>query len=175
MLPRLRDSRSGVFSEPSSVAHRVTPPRLVCCQATAINTWMMQEWGRVTWPHRQWHHAFQQGRNNWRVSCVSDQGFIGEIEASSGGVISQFSMGDNHGWFVVGEELIVWIEDFKCEWKTFFVCNIWSVWFNETVIIPVLRSVARRRLVETENPSACATVNWKVCISAIALYCYMYV
>jgi hypothetical protein len=24
--------------------------------------------------------------------------------------------------------------------------------------------------VETENPSACATVNWKVCKSAIALY-----
>jgi hypothetical protein len=24
--------------------------------------------------------------------------------------------------------------------------------------------------VETENFSACATVNWKVCISAIALY-----
>jgi hypothetical protein len=28
--------------------------------------------------------------------------------------------------------------------------------------------------VETENPSACATVNWKVCISAIALY-YLHV
>jgi hypothetical protein len=25
--------------------------------------------------------------------------------------------------------------------------------------------------VETENPSACATVNWKVCKSAIVLYC----
>jgi hypothetical protein len=25
--------------------------------------------------------------------------------------------------------------------------------------------------VETENPSACAMVNWKVCKSAIALYC----
>jgi hypothetical protein len=30
------------------VAHRVASPCLVCCQATAINTWMMQEWGRVT-------------------------------------------------------------------------------------------------------------------------------
>jgi hypothetical protein len=38
------------------------------------------------------------------------------------------------------------------------------------VQVSVLRSVARRRLVETENPSACATVNWKVCKSAIALY-----
>jgi hypothetical protein len=27
-----------------------------------------------------------------------------------------------------------------------------------------------RRLVKTENPSACVTVNWKVCKSAIALY-----
>jgi hypothetical protein len=25
--------------------------------------------------------------------------------------------------------------------------------------------------VETENSSACATVNWKVCVSAIAMYC----
>jgi hypothetical protein len=64
---------------------------------------------------------------------------------------SQFSTGDNRGWFVVGEELIVWIEDFKCEWKTFFVCNILSVWFNGTVIIPVSRSVAGKQLVETEK------------------------
>jgi hypothetical protein len=38
------------------------------------------------------------------------------------------------------------------------------------VIVPVLRFVARRRLVETEDPSACATVNCKSCKSAIALY-----
>jgi hypothetical protein len=38
------------------------------------------------------------------------------------------------------------------------------------VIVSVLRTVARR-LVKTGNPSACATVNWKVCKSAIALYC----
>jgi hypothetical protein len=25
--------------------------------------------------------------------------------------------------------------------------------------------------VETDNPNACATVNWKVCKSAVALYC----
>jgi hypothetical protein len=34
----------------------------------------------------------------------------------------------------------------------------------------VLRSIARRRLVKTGNPSACAAVNWKVCRSAIAVY-----
>jgi hypothetical protein len=31
------------------------------------------------------------------------------------------------------------------------------------------KSVASIRLVRTENPSACATVNWKVCRVAIAL------
>jgi hypothetical protein len=31
----------------------------------------------------------------------------------------------------------------------------------ETVAVSVLRSVARRRLVETGNPSVCATVNCK--------------
>jgi hypothetical protein len=40
-----------------------------------------------------------------------------------------------------------------------------------TVIVSVLRSVARRRLVKTDNPSACATVKCKLCKSAIALYC----
>jgi hypothetical protein len=39
------------------------------------------------------------------------------------------------------------------------------------MIVSVLRSVARRQLVEIENPGACATVNWKVCKSAIVMYC----
>jgi hypothetical protein len=38
------------------------------------------------------------------------------------------------------------------------------------VLVSVLRSVARRRLVETGNPSMCTTVNCKVCKSATALY-----
>jgi hypothetical protein len=38
------------------------------------------------------------------------------------------------------------------------------------VIVSVLRSIARRRVVETENPSACATVGYKVCKSATATY-----
>jgi hypothetical protein len=41
---------------------------------------------------------------------------------------------------------------------------------HSEVLVSVLRSVVRRRLVKTANPSACATVNWKVCKSAIALY-----
>jgi hypothetical protein len=36
------------------------------------------------------------------------------------------------------------------------------------VLVPVLRSIARR-LLETENPSACEAVNCKVCRIAIAL------
>jgi hypothetical protein len=39
-----------------------------------------------------------------------------------------------------------------------------------TVIVSVLRSVARRRLVKTENPGACAAVKWKVIKPTIALY-----
>jgi hypothetical protein len=36
-------------------------------------------------------------------------------------------------------------------------------------VVSVLRSVARRRLVESDNTSACAMVNCKLCKSAIAL------
>jgi hypothetical protein len=35
----------------------------------------------------------------------------------------------------------------------------------------VVNSVARMRLVKTENPTACITVNCKLCKTAIALYC----
>jgi hypothetical protein len=45
---------------------------------------------------------------------MSDQGFIGETETSSVGVISQFSVADNRGRFVVGEDLIVGIENVMC-------------------------------------------------------------
>jgi hypothetical protein len=39
------------------------------------------------------------------------------------------------------------------------------------VVVSVLRAVARRRLVKTKNPSARATVCWKVCKSEIARCC----
>jgi hypothetical protein len=46
------------------------------------------------------------------------------------------------------------------------------------VIVSVLSSIARRRLLKTKNPSVCvcvcvcvcSTVNWKVCKTEIALY-----
>jgi hypothetical protein len=53
----------------------------------------------------------------------------------------------------------------KCDWKILGV-------ILEVIEVQVFmsRSVARRRLVETENSSACATVNLNVCKSAIVLY-----
>jgi hypothetical protein len=72
-------------AEPRSVVPWRVAHRLVCCQATAINTWMTQEWERVTWPRQQWRHAFQQWRNNWSTVGRSfprvRSGFIGETEA----------------------------------------------------------------------------------------------
>jgi hypothetical protein len=53
----------------------------------------------------------------------------------------------------------------KCDWKILGV--ILAV---IEVQVSVLRSVAGRRLVETENPSACETANLNVCKSAKALY-----
>jgi hypothetical protein len=37
---------------------------------------------------------------------MSDHGFIGENEASSGGVIGEFSVGGSHVRFVVEEEFV---------------------------------------------------------------------
>jgi hypothetical protein len=53
------------------------------------------------------------------------------------------------------KEIRVWQGDFMCDLKLEWNCN---------------KSVAKIRLMKTEEPSACVTVKWKVCKSAIALY-----
>jgi hypothetical protein len=58
------------------------------------------------------HNRSTFGRS---VSRVSDQGFIGETEVR----LQWLSVGDNRGRFVVGEDLILWLEviDFSWVWE----------------------------------------------------------
>jgi hypothetical protein len=49
-------------------------------------------------------------------------------------------------------------------WKENFMCYLKWQWDGS-------KSVGSIRLVKTENPSACVSLNCKVCKSAIALYC----
>jgi hypothetical protein len=68
-----------------------------------VNTWMTQEWGGVTWPPHvpQWH-------NNRKAMFfrVSDQGFIGGIEARLWVVLGQFLVGGSCARFVVEEDFM---------------------------------------------------------------------
>jgi hypothetical protein len=73
------------------------------------------------------------------VFPVSDQGYIGETEAHLQVILAYFSARGSRGFC----EERIYVSYLECE----------------TVTVYVLRSVARRRLVETGNPSACATVN----------------
>jgi hypothetical protein len=155
------------------VPWRVASPRLVCCQATAINTWRAQEWGRFTWPRQQWHHEFQQWRNNWSTVGRSVSR-IYRRDWSSLTSSSRWEIAVVLGEFSVGDGVPVWLvkkrvshESRSVKWRFYVECVIKWDCYNSCV----LRSVARRRLVETGNPSACATVNCKVCKSAIALHC----
>jgi hypothetical protein len=46
------------------------------------------------------------------------------------------------------------------------MCDIWSVYFSETVILPVLKPVVRKRLVETvEDTSLCVSELYTVLTS----------
>jgi hypothetical protein len=63
--------------------------------------------------------------------------------------------------FGIGSRRIMARKEFGCEKKTSCVISIYS----ETY-----KSVARIRLVKTEKPNVCATMNCKVCRSEIALY-----
>jgi hypothetical protein len=135
-------------------SYRLASSRLVCCQATAINTWMTQEWGGVTWPRQQWCHAFQQWRNNWStiersISCMSDQGFIGETGARS----------SVSSWWETTMEGSQLEKIWSCELKTLNVTGRLSsgvifglIWSASSC---VFNCVTRRGLV-------CVTVNHKV-------------
>jgi hypothetical protein len=62
-------------------------------------------------------------------------------------------------------------KSYRISWKSVsvkrrFACNIWS----ESVTVCESRSVAGKRLLETENHSACATANCNWCKREIVLY-----
>jgi hypothetical protein len=74
---------SPCWAVPWRVAHRVASHRLASPRLLPVDSYKHLDdarVGRVTWPRQQWRYAFQQWRNNWSVSRVSDQGFIGETE-----------------------------------------------------------------------------------------------
>jgi hypothetical protein len=148
----------------SAVPWRVASPRLL--PDNSYKTWMTQDWEMVTWPRQQWRHAFQQWRNNWstvgrRVSRVSDQG--SSFTSSSRWEIAVV-LGRRRRAVVSSERVSCNSTSVKS--RFYMECVIKWDCYNSCV----LRSVTRRQLVETENLSACATVNLKVCKWAIALY-----
>jgi hypothetical protein len=190
------------WAKPCRDESRITLPRLL--PGNSYKHLDDARVGRVTWPRLQWRHAFQQRRNNWSVSRVSDQGFIGETEArlrvsswwEIAGVLDGRQLWNVRSWrradrvnwrlhvssFQLRERIIAAVriplfkvvlgmicEECFCEEKIY----VWHL-KCETVVASVLRAVAGRRLVEFENPSACATVCCKWCKRVIALY-FLYV
>jgi hypothetical protein len=145
-----------------------------CCDSPltlsgdTVKAWPTKECRGVTWPRQQWRHEFQQRCNNWStvgrsVSRVSDQGFIGETEARLRVILGSRQLRMVRSWRRA--DRVNWRLDVCYSAVTF------RVWLSKTLIVCVLRAVARKRLVETENLSACAKANWKVCKWAIAPYC----
>jgi hypothetical protein len=64
------------------------------------------------------------------------------------------------------QESSSWVPRFQGVWTR----NVKKASWRLQVLVSVLTSIARRRLVDTENASACMTVICKMCLSAIALY-----
>jgi hypothetical protein len=150
-----------VFSPCLAEQSRAEPNR------AAINTWVTQEWGRVTWPRQHVTSRASSDATIKAFSRMSDQVSITVRRRSS----REFSMGDNRGRFVVKEDslwaVVSWVLGVSCEecfWRE-DLCVIFGVWDSYSLCV-------ESRCEETtsgENPSACATVNCKVCISARGL------
>jgi hypothetical protein len=122
-----------------------------------VNTPSMEQWGRAAFSVQS--DLKLHDENNWPTEGVLRSEFS---ERFYGEGISQSARSSE-----------VWIQDlmcamvqwyWKCNWKILGVILVTS-W----VLVSVWRFVARRWLVETGNPGACAVVNWNTCISAIAL------
>jgi hypothetical protein len=103
------------------------------------------------------HTSLAPRRTDWRQT-VSRKVILTLILTSTLILNSQLSVGDSHGKSVAEEELEVSL------WRR-------SVWLEVLVIVMLFNFVTRLRLMETENLSACVTVNCKLCKSAIVLYC----
>jgi hypothetical protein len=154
------------------------------CQATAINFWMTQERGGDMWPRQQWRNnrstvgrsvsrvwsrVYRRDWSSFRARWVLGGGQPREVSPR----LRVRGISELKWSIVVEEESSSTCEDFKCDVETLCMLScrgIGSVWFRETFIIPLLRSAARRRLVETENPSACATVKCELCKSLYGPY-----
>jgi hypothetical protein len=80
----------------------ITYPRLLCCQATAINPWMTQEW----WSRDHVSSDVTRFNSDATIEApfegafprVSDQGFIGETEARLQAVLGSRQLRQVRSW-----------------------------------------------------------------------------
>jgi hypothetical protein len=150
MFPWLCNSRqSGVFSVLSRVAPR---PHPLSPNSLPGNSYKHLNDARVGMGHLTSTCSKMTSRVSPNSRALffrmSDQGFIEETEA--------------HLQAVLGERKLRKVSSLRELWSVLLwredLCVILAVWNCGS---SVLRSVARRRLVETENPSACEMVDCK--------------
>jgi hypothetical protein len=108
------------------------------------------------WRHQQYRLCFPWGLCRVHIREVNAK--ASSVQGSYESVLSRRSEESKRDF--VSFEDPRWL---KKKWQEDFIVI-------SEVVVSVLRPVVRRWVVKTENLSACATVNWKVCKSAIALY-----